>query len=143
MGRRAVAWLLGAYLGLLSLIAFWPSPVDKPFDGELSRLLQALHRHGIPAWFDYSFVESTSNIVLFVPFGFLLALLLVRRWWLSMLIAFAVSCSIELGQLLFISARTATLADVAVNTLGAVVGAGLARLLPAARRRATATSSCR
>ena len=143
MGRRAVAWLLGAYLGLLSLIAFWPSPVDKPFDGELSRLLLALHRHGIPAWFDYSFVESTSNIVLFVPFGFLLALLLVRRWWLSMLIAFAVSCSIELGQLLFISARTATLADVAVNTLGAVVGAVLARLLLAARRRATATSSCR
>ena len=81
--------------------------------------------------------------MLFVPFGFLLALLLVRRWWLSMLIAFAVSCSIELGQLLFISARTATLADVAVNTLGAVVGAVLARLLLTARRRATATSSCR
>lgn len=133
-----MAWLLGVYLGVLSLIAFWPSPVDRPFDGQLGRILQLLHRRGIPAWIDYAFVESASNIVLFIPFGFLVALLLpVQRWWLSIVTGFVASCCIELGQLLFMSARTASMADVAVNTLGAVLGASLARLFLTSRTPAT------
>ncbi len=127
--RRVTAWLLGAYLGVLSLIAFWPSPVDKPYDGQLNAVLRFLHRHGIPGWADYGFVESTCNVLLFVPFGFLVALLLPRRrWWVSAVIGCAASCCIEVGQLLFLNARVASLADVAVNTLGAVIGALLARV---------------
>ncbi len=127
--RHMTAWLLGAYLGVLSLIAFWPSPVDRPFDGQLSHALELLHGHGVPVWVDYGFVESTSNVLLFVPFGFLVALMLGRRrWWLAMVIGCAASCCIEIGQLVFISARTASLADVRMNTLGAVSGALLAVL---------------
>jgi hypothetical protein len=145
MGRRAVACLLGVYLGVLSLIAFWPSPVDRPYDGQLSRLLQALHRHGFPVWFDYGFVESASNVLLFVPFGFLMAVWLGRRsWWAAMIIGCAASCSIELGQLIFLSARTASVADVAVNTAGAVLGALMARaFLGVVRRRRQRTVAAR
>ncbi len=138
--HRLTAWLLGAYLGVLSLIAFWPSPVDKPYDGQLNAVLRFLHRHGIPGWADYGFVESACNVLLFVPFGFLVALLLSRRRsWLSIVIGCAASCCIEVGQLFFLSARVASLADVAVNTVGAVIGALLARGLiqcrPASRHK--------
>jgi len=139
MGRRGAALLLGVYLGALTLIAFWPSPVDRPYDGQLNHLLQALHRHGVPAWFDYSFVESGSNVLLFAPFGLLLALLLGRRWWVAAAIGCTVSCSIEIGQLVFLSARTASVADVAVNTLGTILGALMARAFLAGRRRRKAS----
>ena len=130
MRRRAPRLLLALYLILLALIAFWPTHVDRPFDGSLEAWLRILHGHGGPSWVDYSFVESASNVLLFIPFGLLIALILpVRRWWLAILIGFGASCCIELAQLLFLSARTATMADVAANTIGAVIGAAVARVV--------------
>ena len=127
-GRRIVASSLGAYLGAVALIAFWPTHLDKPYAGQLDQALKFLYRHGVPGWVDYGFIESGANVLLFIPFGFLLALLLGgRRWWLAMPIGCAGSGCIELGQLFFLSGRTASVGDVVVNTFGAVVGSLLAR----------------
>ncbi|MCY0905477.1 VanZ family protein [Arthrobacter sp. H14-L1] len=128
--------VLGVYLLVLALIVFWPSHVDKPLDGWLDDTLQFLHEHGIPGWVDYVFVESASNVVLFIPFGFLIASMLPpRRWWAAVIIGCAASCCIELAQLLFLSGRTASVADVAVNTLGAAIGAVIAWLVRRTKRR--------
>ena len=130
MRRGGPRLLLALYLILLALIAFWPTHVDRPFDGSLEAWLRILRGHGGPSWVDYAFVESASNVLLFIPFGLLIALILpVRRWWLAILIGFGTSCCIELAQLLVLSARTATMADVAANTLGAVIGVGVARVV--------------
>ncbi|WKK70812.1 hypothetical protein Q0F99_13705 [Rathayibacter oskolensis] len=67
------------YLGLLAAIAFWPTPVDAPAAGILARAIGWLGRHGL-GWIDYGVVESSANVLLFVPFGLLGALLLRARW---------------------------------------------------------------
>ncbi|MBG0739157.1 VanZ family protein [Paeniglutamicibacter antarcticus] len=133
---RVPQLVLGVYLLVLALIVFWPSHVDKPIDGLLADTLQFLHGHGVPGWVDYTFVESAANVLLFIPFGFLVALMLPpRRWWAAVIIGCAAPCCIELAQLLFLSGRTSTLADVAVNTLGAAIGAVIAWLVTRVKRR--------
>ncbi len=111
----------------LTLIAFWPSPVDKPLSGQLAAVLIFLHRHGVPFWFDYKFVEAAANVVLFMPFGFVAALAFPsKRWWQIGAFGLLVSGCIELGQLLFLQDRFASPSDIATNTSGAVIGALLA-----------------
>lgn len=128
--------VLGGYLLVLAVIVFWPSHVDRPIDGWLDDTLQSLHEHGIPGWVDYVFVESAANVLLFIPFGFLVALMLPpRRWWAAVIIGCAASCCIELAQLLFLSGRTSTVADVAANTFGAAIGAVTAWLATRTKRR--------
>jgi len=121
--RRWTLAIALAYVGVLALIAFWPTPVDRPMSSQLAAALAYLHRHGIPRWVDYNFVESAANVVLFVPFGLLAAALLPRRtWWYALLLGFAASCAIELGQLIFLSSRFASWADIGANTFGAALG---------------------
>ena len=138
--RVAVALLL-AYLLALALIAFWPTPVDRAGHDSLTQLLAWLQVHGAPAWLTYGMVEFGSNIVLFIPAGLLVVVLAgARFWWLGMLGGFLASCTIELGQLVLLPARTASARDIVANTSGAVIGAVLALLLFAviavrARRR--------
>lgn len=111
----------------LALIAFWPSPVDKPLSEQLSVVLAFLHRHGVPSCFDYKFVEATANVVLFMPVGFVAALAFPsKRWWQIGAFGLLVSGCIELGQLLFLHDRFASPSDIATNTSGAVMGALLA-----------------
>jgi len=111
----------------LTLIAFWPSPVDKPLSRQLSAVLAFLHRHGVPSWFDYKFVEASANVVLFMPVGFVAALAFPsKRWWQIGALGLLVSGCIELGQLLFLNERFASASDIATNTSGAVIGALLA-----------------
>ena len=127
--RVAVALLLG-YLLALALIAFWPSPVDRAGHDSLTRLLAWLQAHGAPAWLTYGMVEFGSNIVLFIPAGLLVVVLAgARFWWLGMLGGFLASCTIELGQLVLLPARTASARDIVANTSGAVIGVFLALLL--------------
>jgi len=111
----------------LALIAFWPSPVDQPFQDQLAGALNFLHAHGIPPWFNYKFVEAAANVLLFVPLGIVASLAFMNRaWWQIGLFGFLVSVCIELGQLLFLHSRFASLQDVVTNTSGAVIGALLA-----------------
>lgn len=120
--------VLMAMLIPLALIAFWPTPVDKPVQGLLADTLRFLHCHGVPRWFDYRLVEASANVALFVPLGLVSGLAFPRSsWWRIGGIGFLFSIGIELGQLLFLSGRFASPLDVIANTAGAVTGALLAK----------------
>lgn len=110
---------------VLAGIVFWPAPVDQNSGHFLSTALIWLHSHGIPEWFNYQLVEWLSNVAMFLPFGFLLAILLHRgAWWAPTLIGLGASALIESVQSLFYAQRTGSLLDVLANTLGAAIGAG-------------------
>lgn len=122
--------VLVAMLIPLAFVAFWPTPVDQPVQGVLVSILTSLHRHGIPPWFDYKFVEAVANLALFVPLGLVASLAFpAKRWWQVASFGLLISCCIELGQLLFFHNRFASPLDLVTNTLGAVLGALLAALL--------------
>jgi glycopeptide antibiotics resistance protein len=109
-------------------MGFWPSPVDKPVQGELSAVLELLHSHGIPGWFNYVFVEAAANVVLFVPVGIVATLAFPnQRWWRNAALALVVSGCMELGQLLFLSSRVASPQDLVTNTAGGALGTVLAQ----------------
>jgi glycopeptide antibiotics resistance protein len=111
----------------LTLIAFWPSPVDEPIQSQLATVLKFLHAHGMPASFNYTFVEASANVILFLPVGFVAALAFPKKhWWQTGAFGLLVSASIELGQLLFLHNRFASSLDLVTNTGGAVIGALLA-----------------
>ncbi|MDP9989347.1 hypothetical protein J2S98_004537 [Arthrobacter oryzae] len=125
--QRLWQLILAALAIPLAFIAFWPSPVDKPVSGQLAAVLTFLYRHGIPRWINYSFVETTANIVLFMPVGFAAGLAFPsKRWWQIGGFGMLVSGCIELGQLLFLHDRFASPSDIMTNTSGAVIGALLA-----------------
>jgi glycopeptide antibiotics resistance protein len=135
--RRAATWGLVAYIVVLGFVALWPTPVDRAGGELLLKALRRLHRWGIPDWADYALVESVSNVLLFVPLGALMVLLLGRRyWWAAPAAGVLLSSLIELAQFLFLPARYPALADVAANTLGAALGAGLALLTTTRRNTA-------
>ncbi|QCB96548.1 VanZ family protein [Arthrobacter sp. PAMC25564] len=117
-------------LVLLALVGFWPTPVDQPAQGSIAGVLTFLHAHGIALWINYSFVERTANVVLFIPFGIAAALAYPdKRWWQAAALGAAVSGCMELGQLLFLHNRFSSLVDVVTNTGGSVIGVLLARAL--------------
>jgi glycopeptide antibiotics resistance protein len=115
---------LVAMLIPLALIAFWPSPVDAPVQGQLASILKFLHAHGMPPWFNYKFVEATANVVMFIPLGIVAALAFAEKgWWHIGVFGLTVSGCMELGQLLFLHNRFASVLDIVTNTGGAVIGA--------------------
>ena len=132
--RRGAGWLALAYLAALTLIAFWPTPVDRGLHGSISSVVLWLHAHGVPVWLDYEIIEFSANIVLFVPVGLLVVLLAgTRHHSIGTLIGTMVgtlfSCTIELGQLLFLPERFATVNDVIANSLGALLGTLIAAVV--------------
>ncbi|MFJ5979018.1 VanZ family protein [Arthrobacter sp. KFRI-F3372] len=119
--------VLVAMLVPLALVAFWPSPVDQPVQGQLAAVLKFLHRHGIPAWINYRFVEASANVALFVPVGAVSSLAFPSwPWWKTGAFGLLISCCMELGQLLFLHDRFPSPVDLVTNTSGAVAGALLA-----------------
>ncbi|WP_454699219.1 VanZ family protein [Arthrobacter humicola] len=120
----------------LALVAFWPSPVDKPVQGELAGLLFLIHALGIPGWFNYSFIEATANVVLFVPLGAVASLAFQRkRFWQLGALGLVVSGCMELGQQLFLHDRFASPLDLVTNTAGTVIGCLLTRKAAIALKR--------
>ncbi|MDT0168133.1 VanZ family protein [Pseudarthrobacter sp. BRE9] len=114
----------------LAFVAFWPSPVDQPVQGQLASALDIFHRHGIPGWLNYEFVEAVANVLLFVPLGIVSSLAFSQRyWWQIAALGLLVSGCIELGQLLFLRDRFAALSDIVTNTAGSTIGATLVELL--------------
>lgn len=114
----------------LALIAFWPSPVDQPVQGQLASFLDCLHRQGIPGWFDYKLVEASANVALFIPLGIVSSLSFPRSpWWLLGSLGSVFSVCIELGQFLFLHNRVASMLDVVTNSSGAFIGAFFAVIL--------------
>ncbi|MDQ0146001.1 VanZ family protein [Pseudarthrobacter niigatensis] len=95
--------------------------------GQLASIFVFLHKHGIPSWFNYSFVEASANVVLFIPLGFAASKAFPKKsWWQIGAFGLLVSGCIELGQQLFLHDRFASPSDVVTNTSGAVIGALLA-----------------
>lgn len=120
--RRLAAGLMAAYVLLVAAIVFAPSASVPTSSVEWITLrLAAL---GAPGFVTTSTVEFATNVLLFLPLG-LLGWFLRPTWtWFAWtVIGFAASGFIELTQLLFLSARSATMVDVGANTLGAFLGA--------------------
>lgn len=118
-GRRAVGLLLAAWALVVVRLTLWPAPApDDTFD-VVRATIAWLVDHGIPV--TYAGVEAVANVLMFVPFGVLTGLLLVRRWPIVPMAA-AISAAIELSQRLFVPSRVPTVQDVVLNTLGAGLG---------------------
>jgi glycopeptide antibiotics resistance protein len=116
--------LLVLYLAVVLAATMWPTPLDTGYESAITRLLDLLHRHGLPMWFGYGKFEFTANIAMFVPLGFLVALTLPERaWWLVMLLIPACSAGIEFLQAEYLAARFASGWDVVANTIGGYLGA--------------------
>ncbi|WP_427172304.1 hypothetical protein [Arthrobacter sp. 92] len=82
--QRPPVWrgVLIASLMVLAIIGFWPSPVDAPIQGQLASRLKFLQNHGFPLWVNYSLVEESANVVLFIPLGVTVGLAFPdKRWW--------------------------------------------------------------
>jgi glycopeptide antibiotics resistance protein len=122
--------LLVAYLVYILAVTLTPAPVDRAYEAPIVESLVELHDHGAPQWFGYGALELAGNVLLFLPLGFLAALVLPRSdWWLVALVAPVLSALIEGGQAIFLPLRVASATDVLANSLGATAGAVLALLL--------------
>jgi len=133
--RAALAVALAGYATFLALVLGWPTPVDAPASATLRGILARLHDAGVPEWVSYAKIEFGANIALFVPVGLLLAFALRRgQWWLAALAGFGLSFAAEVAQGLLRAQRVASVRDVVANTLGTLIGVGIAALI--ARRRA-------
>jgi len=125
--KRAAPWAAAVYAVFMVLVAFWPTPVDRDAHATIAHILWVLHKYGMPHFINYSVVEFTANIALFLPVGLLVVFYVgMRRWWLGFVVGFAASSIIELGQLLFLAQRFPSVADVVANTTGAIFGTVLA-----------------
>ena len=96
-------------------------PQLVPFDGILSRFEDSTLE---------TLAELFGNVLLFAPFGFLLPLLVpaMRRWWRVVAVGAGVSLAIELYQLAWPGVRNASVDDVLLNALGALLGFAALRL---------------
>ncbi|WP_411374109.1 VanZ family protein [Arthrobacter sp. MPF02] len=122
--------MLFVMLVAVAFVAFWPNPIDQPVQGQLAAMLNVVHRHGIPHWFDYNFVEASANVALFIPIGVVSALAFPEKCWMQIAASgLLISSCMELGQLLFLNNRFASLVDIMTNTSGAVLGALVAFLV--------------
>ena len=112
------------YVIVLAVIALSPVSPIRGLD-----LSQELEASGL-GWVTYTQLESFANVVLFVPFGLLIALLAPTRWWWLVVIGLiAVAGGIELGQALFLPGRVPTIDDVLANSTGGVAGVLIAGII--------------
>ena len=142
MSHKVAVILAAVYFTALAGILFWPSPVDRPIDSALMHVIQWLHSHGLPEWFiGYRKVEFAANILLFIPFGIIVALRLPKNLWLfSIVIAAAFSGAVELAQAIFLPERVPAWSDIVANTSGAFIGAALVLIVWSLSRRRTQPS---
>jgi glycopeptide antibiotics resistance protein len=121
---------LAVYTAFVLAVTLWPQRIDKPIDHQLRNAINSAHDAGAPRHLGYSLIQNVSNAGLFVPLGFLIAVVVVRRlWWLSPAICAVLSSGIELIQHFFIPNRVGSVADVVSNSVGSLIGAAFAVLL--------------
>lgn len=135
MTIRPAGIALAIYTVIVLAITMTPQkPGPGLIDKVVNTVLDALHGKGLLLWVDYSLVEFTANILMFVPLGVLVAIVLPRRLrWLLLVIGTVFSTLIELTQLL-IPGRFSDVGDVIANSAGFLIGAGLTLLVKAIRR---------
>ena len=114
--RDVRLWLLVLYAIALTLIAFWPVPVDRGVDVYLADLTARI------PWLTYDAMEVGANVLVFVPLGILLTMVLpFGAWWFVIPIAFVVTVTIEVVQAQFLDDRTFSVRDVIANLTGLVI----------------------
>ncbi len=75
------------------------------------------------------YFENIMNVIVFIPVGFLLGCILKRNeWWKIVLLGGGISVSIELLQL-YMRKGFSEIDDVMHNTLGCLVGYGMAAVI--------------
>jgi glycopeptide antibiotics resistance protein len=126
--RRHAKVLLAIYAVFLAFALLFPtSDVQSGMVSWLGRMLTDV---GVPdRLVGQTRLEFVMNAVIIAPVPFLGAVLLPRYTWRDWTACgFAGALLVELCQGLFLTGRNASYADVVANTLGALVGAGLAHL---------------
>ncbi len=114
--------LLG-YTGFIFQVTLSPRQLDISYQNAVLRLIDVLHRRGVPEWFGYGEIEFLANVAMFIPFGFLVAMLLPRRLsWLTVFVGPALSGFVESFQREFLAERVASVYDVWANSAGAIIG---------------------
>ena len=79
-------------------------------------------------WYVLNDFELLANIALFVPYGILLPTAFRRlKWWAADLIALGTTAVVEVIQPFF--GRSCDIDDIIANTLGAVMGCAVAKLV--------------
>ena len=126
--RRLVTALLVVYAAFVLVITLTPQmPGAGLVDRLVSRVLRSLHARGLFPGADYLTVEFIGNILMFVPLGVLVALLVPRRaWWTLLLAGTAFSGFIELFQAVFLPDRYPEWRDLVSNSTGFLIGAAMA-----------------
>jgi len=128
--RWAAAVLLGLYTVVIARLTLAPASSEDGTFGLLDRIATRLSGGHL----DWSQTEVLANVALFVPAGFLLAIVL-GRVWASVVLCVLASAAIELAQQRYFPSRVPSLADVEHNGLGGAIGAVLAWPLNRALRR--------
>jgi glycopeptide antibiotics resistance protein len=127
--RRIAGFALALYAGLLGLVLL--SPHSTTQSNLVVRLVIELDRLGVPeSLVTYTRAEVLMNAAIIVPLTFLGSLVLRRvRWQDWTTYAFLGAIAVELTQGLLLPDRQASFSDIVANTVGALIGALLARLL--------------
>lgn len=129
--RRVVVGLLLIWSCLLVRLTLWPQLATPHQQDWVRSAVAWLAGRGVPV--TYLGVEAVANVLLFVPFGVLVALLLGARRWRVVVAGLVLSASIEITQRLALPGRVPSVQDVVLNTVGAALG--WAALGAAVRRR--------
>jgi glycopeptide antibiotics resistance protein len=133
--RRIAGLALALYAGLLGLVLL--SPRSTTQSDLVVRLVTELDRLGVPeSLVTFARAEVVMNAAIVVPLTFLGSLVLRRvRWQDWTTYAFLGAIAVELTQGLLLPDRQASFSDIVANTVGALLGALLARLLRRDRPR--------
>ena len=88
---RGIRLMFTVYVLALAAVAFWPVPVEPGWPALWTAISRAV------PWLAYDVIETGANVLLFVPFGMLLAMLM-RRWWAVLVVALATTVVIGWGR---------------------------------------------
>jgi len=129
------------YLGFVGLVTLTPGSDQPDYADLAARVLARLQRYPdldpLTSRLSIERIEFLANIGLFVPLGVFLLLLVGARLWLVALAAGIVLTSMIESVQRSIPGRVSDPRDVAANSIGMVIGIGLALVLtlPASLRR--------
>lgn len=118
-----VRLLLAVYTAAVTVIAFWPVPVDQGMRVGVLRFAAFVRANGFIG-LQYEHIEFTANLLMFIPLGLLLTLALRPRpaRWAPPLVCLVASTLIELVQFTLLPQRFTTMSDVIANTIGGALG---------------------
>ena len=119
--RWCAAVLLALYTVVIAKLTLLPANSETDTFDLLDRVMTRVSGGRL----DWSQTEVLANIALFVPAGFLLAIV-VGRAWVSIMLCFVAAAAIELAQQRYLPSRVPSLADVEHNGLGGAIGAVVA-----------------